>query len=303
MKTAARVAIALAAALPAIAAAPQVFRGGTDLVLLSVSVLDGGGHPVPNLTREDFTVMEDGLAQDISVFERDPQPIAMSLLLDTSASMDTKLPVAQEAALGLIRRLGPRDVAQVIDFDSRAVVSASFTRDQKALEAAVRSTRADGSTSLYDALYIALTELKRVRVESSDEIRRQAVIVLSDGEDTSSLESYDNVLDLSKETGVAVYAIALRSKDDDPHRGFSESDYVLRTLSQDTGGRVFFVNDVTQLRGIYGQIADELASQYTIGYVSKNIKRDGAWRRVMIRMGKPNMVARTKAGYFAPAAK
>lgn len=298
----ARVALALAG-LSAIAAAPQVFRGGTDLVLLSVSVLDAAGHPVPNLTKDDFIVMEDGRPQDISVFERDPQPIAMSLLLDTSASMDTKLPVAQEAAIGLIRRLGPRDIAQVVDFDSHAVVSASFTGDQKALEAAVHSTRADGSTSLYDALYIALTELKRMRVQSSAEIRRQAIVVLSDGEDTSSLESYDNVLDLSKETGVAVYAIALRSKDDDPHRGFSESDYVLRTLSQDTGGRVFFVNEVTQLRGIYGQIADELASQYTLGYVSNNVKRDGAWRRIMVRTSRPAMVARTKAGYFAPVAK
>jgi Ca-activated chloride channel family protein len=295
-------ALALSALL-ATGAAPQVFRGGTDLVLLSVSVLDGAGHPVLSLVQDDFTVMEDGLPQEVSVFERDPQPIALSLLLDTSASMDVKLPVAQEAAMGLIHRLGAHDVAQVIDFDSHALVSASFTSDQKALEAAVRSTRADGSTSLYDALYIALTELKRVRAVSSDQIRRQAIVVLSDGEDTSSLESYDNVLDLSKEAGVAVYAIALRSKDDDPHRGFSESDYVLRTLSQDTGGRVFFVSEVTQLRGIYGQIADELASQYTIGYVSKNLKRDGAWRRVMVRMGKPNMVARTKAGYFAPAAK
>ena len=172
MTTAARVAIALAAAWSAIAAAPQVFRGGTDLVLLSVSVLDGAGHPVPNLTRDDFTVMEDGLAQEISVFERDPQPIAMSLLLDTSASMDTKLPVAQEAATGLIRRLGPRDVAQVIDFDSTGRrLGQLHARPDGARGRRSDQTRAGRlDVALRRAVHRALTELeaRARRVERRD---------------------------------------------------------------------------------------------------------------------------------------
>jgi Ca-activated chloride channel homolog len=292
----------LAAALAAPLAAQQVFRGGIDEVLLSVTVVDGQDRLVPGLGQSDFQVYEDGVLQDISVFSRDPQPISLSILLDTSTSMEPKLDVAQEAAIGFAGRLGPHDVAEVIDFNSSAHILQSFTNDRAALEQAIRHTRAGGSTSLYNALYIAFNELKQTRATSTAEIRRQAIVVLSDGEDTSSLETYDDVLDLAKRSDVAVYAIGLRSAEDTPRHGWDEAGFVFRTLTQGTGGRLFYVDDVKQLPAVYERIADELASQYTIGYRSKNRQRNGAWRQIVVRTDRPETIARTKSGYYAPGA-
>jgi Ca-activated chloride channel family protein len=217
--------------------------------------------------------------------------------------MDQKLSVAQEAAIGFVKRLGEKDVAQVIDFDSEQRVVQTFTNDHAALEKAIRSTTAGGSTKLYNALYVALVELKKVKAQSLDEVRRQAIVVLSDGEDTASAVDYDYVLDAAKRSEVLIYCIGLKSKTDSPTKGFKEADFVLRTLSQETGGRVFFVELLPQLAAVYQTIADELVSQYTIGYTSKNPKRDGAWRTVRVMVDAPDAVARTKPGYYAPTIK
>jgi len=213
--------------------------------------------------------------------------------------MEHKLAVAQEAAIGFARRLQPTDAAQIIDFDSRHEILQTFTADRALLEQAIRRTHVGGSTSLYNAIYVALSELKRVRFSTPDQVRRQAIVVLSDGEDTSSLIAYEDVLESAKRSEVAVYAIGLRSKEDRPSRGFNEAEFVLKTLAQETGGQVFFVEDITQLPGIYQRIADELANQYSIGYTSKNLKRDGAWRAIVVKVNRPSTLARTKRGYFA----
>lgn len=295
--------LALAIALSTVAlthAAPQqVIRSGVDLVSLNVTVMDGE-HFVGGLPQEKFSIFEDGIKQDVSFFTSERQPIALSILLDSSTSMDTKLKTAQEAAIGFASRLGPQDVAQIIDFDSRPNVVQSFTNDRALLEAAIRKTTAGGSTSLYNAIYIALSELKKIRAESLAQVRRQAIVVLSDGEDTSSLVEYDAVLDAAKRSEVLIYCIGLKSRNDFPTKGFNEADFVMRTLAQETGGRAFFVELLPQLATIYQTIADELVSQYTIGYSPKNPKRDGAWRTVVVRVDQPDAVVRTKRGYFAP---
>jgi Ca-activated chloride channel family protein len=278
----------------------QVFRAGTDVVLLSVTVTDAQGRFVPGLDREDFLAYEDGMLQDISNFSRDPQPVALSLLVDTSMSMEKKLQTAQQAAIGLIGRLGPRDIAQVVTFDSRPSIALPFTSDKDALERAIRHTEAGGSTSLYTAIYIAMNALTQTRMAAPDQLRHQAIVLLSDGEDTSSSMDLEQVLDLSKRSDVSVYAVGLRSKQDRPAHGFNEAEYFLRTLTQETGGHAFFVSEVTQLPGLYQQIADELANQYTLGYTSKNLKRDGAWRRIVVRTTRTGVTARTKSGYFGP---
>jgi len=303
------VAIAAAVALlTAGAGAQQVFRGGTDAVSLNVTVTDVRTHLVAGLEKEDFQVFEDNVPQDIDTFTREPQPIALSLVIDTSTSMEFKLPIAQDAAIGFVRRMTPKDTAQVIDFDSQAKTLIDFTSDQAMLEAAIRKTDFGGSTSLYNAVYTAITELKRVRQASGPDIRRQAIVLLSDGEDTSSIVTYEDVLDLAKRSEIVIYAIGLQEKVDkktssQQSRGWNEAQNVMRTLSMETGGKAYFPTEATQLPGIYGQIADELANQYTIGYYSKNTKRDGAWRKIFVKTTRPNMTARTKAGYFGPAVR
>ena len=304
------IAAAVSAMLQIVAAqtpqAPQVpFRAGVDLVSLNVTVTEGAARYVTDLTADDFSVFEDGVKQDVTFFNRTNLPIALALLLDTSASMDTKLSTAQEAAAGFARRLRPQDLAEVIDFDSRVVVLQNFTNSASELEGAIKKTSAGGSTSLYNAVYIALKDLKKVVAKNSEEIRRQAIVVLSDGEDTSSLLPFEEVLDLAKRSETAIYAIGLRAPDGPgtTTKGFKEAEFVLRQFAQETGARSFFPNQVSELAGVYGQISDELSSQYTVGYTSHNPKRNGAWRRVVVRVNRPSLTARTKLGYFAPTAR
>jgi len=252
------VAAALIAGVAALRAqTQQPFRAGVDIVSLNVIVTEGGGRYVTDLTQDDFNVFEDGVKQDVSFFTKTNLPIALCLLLDTSASMDTKLSTAQEAAIGFAKKLRAQDLAEVIDFDSRVVVLQPFTNNAAELEQAIRKTSAGGSTSLYNAVYIALKDLKKVVAKNIDEIRRQAIVVLSDGEDTSSLLPFEEVLDLAKRSETAIYSIGLRSTENaaTASKGFKEAEFVLRQLSQETGGRAFFPNQLAELATVYGQIS------------------------------------------------
>jgi Ca-activated chloride channel family protein len=280
------------------AAQEQRFRGGVDLVSLNVTVMDGSRY-VSDLTDQDFEIYEDGARQAVTFFSRVQQPIALAILLDTSASMNERLGTAQEAAVGFARRLRKEDVIEVIDFDSQVRILQSFTNDVAALEKAIRGTDVNGSTSLYNAIYISLKELKKAKAASAEEIRRQAIVVLSDGDDTSSLVPYDEVLDLAKRSETAIYAIGLRPAG--AYRTeFKEAEFVLKQLSQETGGRAYFVQAASELPKIYEQISEELANQYSLAYTSKNPMRNGAWRRIVVRVAKPGLTARTRQGYYGP---
>jgi len=286
---------------PAPAAQAPSIRIGVDLVSLNVTVTDGSSHYITDLESDNFSVFEDGVKQDVTLFSRTNLPIALAILLDTSASMEAKLPVAQEAASGFAKSLRKQDLAEVVSFDSRVIVLQTFTNSAGELEQAIRKTSAGGSTSLNNAVYIALKDLKKIVAKSADDVRRQAIVVLSDGEDTSSLLPFEEVRDLAKRSETAIYTIGLKVDEGaSSARGFKEAEFVMRQFAQETGGRAFFPTQISELAGIYGKISDELSSQYTVGYTSKNPKRDGAWRRVVVRVDRPNTIARTKLGYFAP---
>ena len=275
------------------------FRSTIDVVSLNVTVVDKAARYRTDLEQAEFSVFEDGVKQDLVFFTRRPQPIAMSLLLDSSASMEDNLWTLQEAAANFVRRLKPNDLAQVIDFDSRVSIRQTFTSAKNDLESAIRQGAAGGSTSLHNAIYISLKELAKVKALSEDDVRRQALIVFSDGEDTSSLVSFDEVLDLAKRSETSIYTIALRGIDRNS-RGFREAEFVMRQLAQETGGRSFFPDAIGDLEGVYSEIADELASQYTLGYISKNQHNDGAFRRIVVQVAREGAIPRTKRGYYAP---
>jgi Ca-activated chloride channel homolog len=307
-RVAAAVSAAVALTLTSVAAQPpqvrrpadQVFRAAVEMVSLNVTVTDQKQHYLTDLESKDFSIFEDGTKQDITYFNRTTLPIALSLLLDTSASMESRMGTAQDAAIGFARKLRPQDLAQVVDFDTRVEILQNFTADPAALEAAIRGTTAGGSTSMFNALYISLKELVKVQAKSDDDVRRRAVVLLSDGEDTSSLVTFEEVLDLAKRSATTIYAIGLQAKESSMSKGFREAEFVLRQLAQETGGRAFFPQRAEDLAGIYGEIASELASQYVLGYASTNPKRDGAWRRLNVQVGRQGSTARTKRGYFAP---
>ena len=268
---------------------------------MNVTVVDSTGKYITDLAEKDFEIFEDGAKQELTLFNRSNLPVALSLLIDTSSSMEDRMATAQDAAIGFVRKLRPTDLGEVIGFDSRAEVLQKFTSNTAELEQAIRKTVAGGSTSMNNAIYISLKGLKKIPIRQEEEIRRQAIILLSDGEDTSSLVTFEDVLDLARRSETAIYAIGLMEDSaGGQSKGFREATYALRQLTNDTGGRAFFPADLKTLASVYGQIYDELSSQYTIGYTSKNARRDGAWRRLVVRIARPNVTARTKQGYFAP---
>lgn len=279
-----------------------VFRADVDLVNVSVTITEDGKRFVTGLNEGDFQVFEDGRPQDLTLFTHDRLPLSLVILLDTSQSMAGKLDVAQAAAVRFVRTLTPIDEAQVVQFNDRARIAQDFTADQAALEAAIRTTRPAGATALYNAVYVALKDLSARR--RAGEVRRTAVVVLSDGSDTCSLINDDQVLTEARQSGIAVYGISLRSPRPGPPALDAESGlprYFFTALSRDTGGQAHFLHEIAQLAGVYDQVAEELRSQYSLGYFSSNGARDGRWRQIQVRLPThAQLQVRHKTGYFAP---
>ena len=213
-KTPLLAALALAAATapapPRAQARPQapIFGTGIEIINLSLSVTDAQNNFVTDLGQQDFAVFEDGIRQELSLFTHENLPISMVLMIDTSASMEEKLATAQAAAIKFTKTLRPQDLAQVVQFNDRATTLQPFTNDLAALEAAIRKTEASGPTALHNALYIALKDL--MKDKKAAELRRRAIVLLSDGEDTASLVTDDQVLELAKKSEINIYAISLR---------------------------------------------------------------------------------------------
>jgi Ca-activated chloride channel homolog len=282
-----------------------VFRVGVDLVALNVVVTDMQEHFVSGLTAADFAVFEDGVQQNVSFFAATAVPLDLALLLDTSASMLDKMQTMQEAALGFLRTLRPGDRAAIIDIKDNVQIAYALGEDIEAANQAVRKTTARGGTALYNGLYLAIKEMVKQRKINGD-VRRQAIAVLSDGDDTASLVGYDDVLDLAKQSGITIYTITLKSGSSvrnastSGRRYFSQSEFAMKSLAQETGARAFFPTEIRELAGVYGMIAEELANQYALGYSSKNPRRDGGFRRVIVRVAeRPSARARTRSGYLA----
>lgn len=282
-----------------------VFRAGASLVALNVTVTDGKRF-VPGLQQRDFAVYEDGVQQQVQFFESKSVPVDLILLVDTSSSMRDKMDVVHEAALGFLRTLREGDRGAVVAFSSAVNVLQPLTSDRAALDEAVRKTEAHGSTALNNALYVAMKQFGRAARQSGD-VRRQAIAVLSDGEDTSSLISFDDVLATARKSGINIYTITLQSEytaarrlAENARRYFSESDYAMKMLARETGAQAFFPEFLQDLKGVYAAIADELSNQYSIGYSPSNPRPDGRFRRIVVRLtNHPEFQPRARAGYTA----
>jgi Ca-activated chloride channel family protein len=274
------------------------FEVDVEVVSLSLAVTDPRGHLVTDVSDQQVAVYEDGVPQQITVFARERWPITLAVLIDSSSSMRRKLRFAQAAALRLLRTLGPDDRALVAQFSQGLTVLQDFTSDQVALAAAVESIEADGNTALRTALYVALKELRAQRREG--ELGRQALVVLTDGEDTASAVSEDQALELARGAGVNVYAIGIQKPATSPVSSETVPRFFMTALARETGGRAFFPTALSDLNGLYEGIAEELRTLYGVAYVSNNARRDGAWRRITIRSLRPNLLLRHRTGYYAP---
>jgi Ca-activated chloride channel family protein len=277
-----------------------VFESGVELVNLTVTVTDAQSEYVRGLTQADFEVLEDGVPQALALFTERDVPLSVVVLLDTSLSMQGKLARAQEAARRFVRTLDEGDTVQVVAFNERPTIVQDFTGDRALLESAITGTRPGGATALYNSVYVALKDLRARR--KPDELRREAVIVLSDGDDTSSVVSDDQVLETARRAGIPVYGIRLPQVAEAAAaraRGPNQTGFFFASLTRDTGGQVQMLRSLGQLGGVYDRLAQELRAQYSLGYVSSNARHDGRWRSVVVRLKSAAHRLRHRLGYYA----
>jgi Ca-activated chloride channel family protein len=283
--------------------ARPVFRSSTNMVALNVTVTNG--HKlVTGLHPQDFEVYEDGVRQQLRFFESTDVPMDVILLIDASSSMRDRMPVVHDAAKGFMQMLRPGDRGAVVAFAKNVRVAQELTSDAAAIERAINATSANGATALNDAIYIALKQFGQPAKAGRD-VRRQALAVLSDGEDTASLIGFDEVVALARKTGVSIYTIGLQSDSSSARRSvrieqFSNAAYSLKTLARETGAQSFFPTNVHQLKNVYGSISDELEAQYSLAYSPTNTHADGRFRRILVRViAGPPFQSRTRTGYTA----
>ena len=300
------IACALAAAqavnLPAQAPPAATYRARTDLVVLQVAVTDARHRHVSGLGAADFAVYEDGVLQEIAVFASAAAPLDVMLLLDTSGSMTGRLDVAQHAAIDLIGMLRPGDRAGLMVFNTSAQVAHPLSEAHDQVVAAVRRTAPGGATALYESAYLSLKAL--LRAQQAGEVRRQALVVLSDGADNHSHVPFDYVLEAAGAGDVTVFTILLGPPASQPAPGPLDRwldatvRFEMRRLAEDTGGRTFFASAPEQLAHVYEQIGDELRAQYWLAFTPVSARP--GFRRVAVRVAQPpGLRARTRAGYHA----
>jgi Ca-activated chloride channel homolog len=284
----------------------SVYKSGVDMVALTVTVTDPKGRCVTGLTADSFSVFEDGVQQSVSLFGSDEIPVDVALVVDTSSSMIHALPVVKKAARAVVDTLRPGDRAAIIDVKGTTRIPQQFTEDRERVVSAINAMSAKGTTALYDGVYTSLREFERER-RQRHELRRHALVVLSDGIDTTSHITFDDVTELVRTLDVTIYTIALRDPISTERNVIPEpirrATWEMRTLASDTGGLVFFPTTAAELQGIYDTIARELTNQYALGYVSSILRQDGSFRRVALKLLPPSQgIARTRSGYLAKGA-
>jgi Ca-activated chloride channel homolog len=276
----------------------QTYRISVDLINIFCSVWDKNTNAfVTNLTREAFTVYEDNQKQDIKNFIRETNlPLTLALLVDTSESVAPKLKFEQEAATAFFQSmLHEKDRALLVEFNSGVELVQDFTSDPNKLARQIKTLKAAGGTALYDAIYTICDE-KLIR-----ESGRKAIVILSDGEDQSSKANFDQAYEMALKAEATIYGISISQGGFFGVGGSKEGDRVLKQLAEETGGRTFFPFKVEELDDSFRQINQELRSQYNIGYLSNNTKRDGSYRKIEIRLQEKGLKLNYRKGYFAPS--
>jgi VWFA-related protein len=276
----------------------RVFRGRTDLVALDVAVKDKSGRPVESLIADDFLVIEDNVPQRLQFFSPPGGvPLAVVLLVDYSQSMAGEpLACAKRAVAAFLNTLGAEDLVQVLAFNDVPVRIYPMGPGGPAAAEAVEQLEAKGTTRLYDSIVVAQRDLDRA-VRHSAQQYQKAIVILSDGEDTRSSQTFDDVLDDARRSTTAVSAISIRT---DEHGRWLPPPYEITQLTMDTGGQTVTIRHLSDLTAAYQDIQADLRQQYRLGYVSSSSDNDGRWRRVSVRVRDANLVARTRSGYYAP---
>jgi len=285
-------------ALPAAAQAqiPQTtIRAEVPLVNIIFSALERDNRPVPGLTMDDFLVFEDRKPQKIEYFsqltEGSEIPLTIALLIDTSGSVRTKLDDEKQTAAEFLRSIlrKSKDEALIIQFDSEVRLVQDFTDDTERLVRALNSLEAGNSTSLYDAIYLAVEE------KLKGEVGRKVIVAITDGDDTASKLKKEDAIEAAQRSDVLIYGIGVRSRE------FGANFGVLKRFAEETGGGFFSPQArMTEIQSAFKAIGEELKGQYSLAYTPENRANDGTFRAVEIRCKRKGIRVRARRGYYAP---
>ncbi len=269
-----------------------------DLVNVFFTVTDRSDALFTGLTGDDFRVYEDDQLQTITNFDSETDlPLTIALLVDTSGSIRDRLRFEQEAAIeffySTIERR--RDRGMLVSFDSGVDLLQDFTDNPETLADGVRKIRAGGGTSLYDAIYLSISE----KMVNEPEGRR-VMIVISDGDDNASRFSLTETLEMAQRNNVAVYTISTNSSANFETRAQRRGDETLETFAEETGGQAFFPLRIEQLAITFQNISEALRAQYTLTYVPTNLARDGSYREIRLDPIDDDFEVKARSGYYAP---
>src|SRR5712692_3093080 len=270
---------------------PPTFKTGTEIVSVFATVTDAQKRLVPDLTKDDFEILDNEKPQTIAFFQNEIQPITVVVMLDTSASMTGTIALLRAAAEQFIIRLLPADKARVGAFNDKIQFSSRFTSDRDELAGDLKELDYGNSTKLYDALAASLDELKPIE-------GRRVVLVFTDGDDTASRVGLGTVIDRARAEDLMVYSIGLESRYFNGQRMVtSRPDRGLRKLADETGGGYFELEKTNDLAPTFTRVAQELHSQYVLGFTPTQL--DNRVHKLTVRMKQAGMTARARRSYLA----
>jgi Ca-activated chloride channel family protein len=291
LRLAAALALAGAASV-ALFAQGAVFKSGTEIVSLFVTVADAQGRLVPDLTKDDFEILDNDKPQPIVYFENVIQPISVVVMLDTSGSMTGSIALLKEGAEQFLLRLLPADQGRVGAFNDKIqIMGTHFSKNRDELISDVKELDYGNGTKLWDAALASLEALNGVE-------GRRVVLVFTDGDDTESRARLGTVIDKARMDDAMVYAIGLESVYFNGQRMVrSEPDSGLRKIAEETGGGYFELKKTADLAPTFTRVAQELHSQYVMGFTPAQL--DGKIHKLSVRIKKPGMTARARRSYLA----
>jgi Ca-activated chloride channel family protein len=295
--------------LPLLAAAPWgqsqkppteggfVFRTETRVVVCHTTVSDKTGRLITDVPKEAFTVFENGVRQEITLFKREDVPVSMGLIIDNSGSMATKRAKVEAADLDLVSDSNPDDEVFVVNFSDKAFLDLphdkNFTSDIGEMKEALKRTDSRGETAMRDAVQMSV---EHVRARGHKE--KKVLVLVTDGEDNASTVKMEDLVKNAQQSDVLIYCVGLLG-DEEPLNAM-RAKRALQELSAATGGESFFPDDVSQVDRIAHQVARDIRNQYTIEYTPSNTAMDGSYRRIEIQVNAPGKpVVRTRSGYYA----
>jgi Ca-activated chloride channel family protein len=291
--------------VPNVSAAPlhltaAHLRIDSSLVQIPVHVTTANGTPVTNLTKENFRILEDDVEQTVSHFAEEDAPLSVGLVFDTSGSMQNKMGRSSEAVAQFFKTANPEDEFLLVEFNDKPKLTVPFTPDSDEIYRKVARIRPFGRTSLLDAIHLAALQMKKARNF------RKALVVLSDGGDNRSRFTENEVKNALLESDVQLYAMGIFDPDE-RKRTPEEANgpRLLDELAEQTGGRLYAVDNLGELESISTRIGNELRNEYVLGYSPNNDSRDGKYRRVKVKLiapsGMSNLRTLFRHGYYAPA--